>query len=367
MSAVGNGHRVVITGVGVVSSCLRGGSAALGAYLASPRSHPGALSASTLAEAVDGLDVRRLSRVCQLAMAASRLAVSDAGSPADEGLGLVLGTEFGDLRSTHEFAGGYLARGQAGLSPLLFPNTVMNTMAAATTITLRARGLSLTINAPTISGELAIARAAACVAAGRAERLLAGGVDEVAPFVGEMLGQMDVDLGARGEGAAFVVLETWESACARQVRVLGEILAAASGALPARPHGVGRSDRSPLVARALAKARLSGGDVGWVYNSANGDPARDSWERSLLDRALAPNRPPTTSLSLLAGHHAGMGAMRVAAAAWTARAGLLPLVTSRFPSSTVEVVRVPAMPGLVHGVARGGNQAALIVGPPPAT
>ena len=61
-----------------------------------------------------GLDTRRLSRVCQLAVAAARLALRDAGGDADAALGVVVGTELGDLRSTREFADGYRARGAAG-------------------------------------------------------------------------------------------------------------------------------------------------------------------------------------------------------------------------------------------------------------
>jgi len=365
MSAPDARCRVVITGIGVVDPSLTGGSAALGAYLACPRSYPGPLASNVLAGAVEGLDVRRLSRVSQLAVAAARLAVRDATPPSDEPLGLVLGTEFGDLRSTHEFAEGYLARGQAGLSALLFPNTVMNTMAAATAIALGARALSLTINAPTLAGELAITRAAACISAGRAERLLAGGVDEMDPFVGEALGQMGVDLGIRGEGAGFLVLESWEAARARGARVLGEIRGAGSGALPARPHGVGRCARSPAVAQALGRAGLDKGAIAWIYASANGDRLRDSWEGTLLAESLAPHRPPVTALSMLTGHHAGMGAVRVAAAAWTARSGLFPLVVPSSASPVATVIRVPAAAGLVHGVARGGSQVAIVVGPPP--
>jgi 3-oxoacyl-[acyl-carrier-protein] synthase II len=357
--------RVAITGIGVVGSTLSGGSAALGAYLACPRTDPGQLASGALAGTVTGVDVRRLSWVCQLAVAAGKLAVIDAACPSDGALGLVLGTEFGDLRSTREFAEGYLTRGQAGLSALLFPNTVMNTMAAATAIALGARALSLTINAPTLAGELAIVRATACIAAGRAQRLLAGGVDENDPFVGEVLGRLGADLGVRGEGAGFVVLESWEAARARSARVLGEIRAAVSGAIPARPHGVGRARRSPAVAQALAQAGLAAGEISCVYASANGDRLRDNWERALLAESLAPHQPPASALSMLTGHHAGMGAVRVAAAAWTARSGLFPLISPTSASSSTEITRVPTTAGLVHSVARGGSQVAIVVGPPP--
>jgi hypothetical protein len=61
------------------------------------------------------------------------------------------------------------------------------------------------------------------------------------------------------------------------------------------------------------------------------------------------------SLAPLFGQHAGLGALRVAAAAWTAAAGRL----------VQPAISVPSGPGLVHGVARGGTHVALVVGEPP--
>jgi len=346
-------ERVVITGLGAVTAALGGGSAALGAYLGDPRPVAPTIPAGTLATLIDGAEARRLSRACQLTVAAARLAVADAGLPDCTGLGLVVGSEFGDLRSTLEFADGYLQRGPSGISALLFPNTVMNTMAAAAAIAVGAKELALTLNAPEVAGELALARAAHAVASGRVAMALAGGVDQIEPALAPVFAALGAPPAPRGEGAALLVLEARASALARGARIVGEILGVAWRGAAARPHGVGRGADTRAIVRALEAARMRVADVPWVYDSASGDTARDGWERSVLGAAFGSSLPPRASLAPVLGQSSAVGALRVAAAAWTARSGLLPGPPLR---------RVAGAAGLVHGIARGGSHVALVVG-----
>jgi 3-oxoacyl-[acyl-carrier-protein] synthase II len=352
---------VVITGVGVVNAAVVGASPALDAWLKHPiagaRSNAGGtrpairLPAETLSGLIDPGEGRRLARVCQLTIAAARLAVAEAGVDPAGGLGLIVGSELGDFTSTIAFADGYLARGPAGLSALLFPNTVMNTMAATTAIAVASRELSLTINVPTVAGELAVARAAASVASGRLDAVLAGGVDELDPLVAEMLDALG-EGGVRGEGATFLVLEAETTAHARGAHVLGRLAGAVWRSLPARPWGVGRRVASRAIDEALSQAARPAPD--WIYASASGDAPRDAWEAGVLTAALGSRRPPAVSLGGLVGHHAGLGPLHVAAAAWTARSGVLPIGAGGAPARGRGC-------GLVHGLGRGGGQVALIV------
>ncbi len=355
----------VITGVGSINAAFSGGAEALGAWLARPgsavrRSSRLGVVAAEVDLALPGRfvgesEARRLTRICQLAVAAGRVALEDAGLGAGADLSLVLGTEFGDLHSTMAFADGYLASGPSGLSALLFPNTVINAMAAATAIAVTAHGPSLTLNARTVAGELAVIRAAGMIAGGRVSAVLAGGVDEINPRVSEVLADLGADAEVRGEGATFVVLESPEAARSRGARVRGEIVGVASRTLPARPHGVGRDGASRAIPIALAAAGLDARAPGWVYASLGGDPARDAWQARVLDEALAPHRPPRASLRPWLGEHAGVDVLSVAAAAWTARSG-------RLPADDGEPARrVPGGQGLVHGLARGGTEVAMVV------
>jgi 3-oxoacyl-[acyl-carrier-protein] synthase II len=345
---------VLLTGVGAVHPAVVGGAPELARGLGSP---PSASGRTVEDGALRGLlgegEARRLSRVCQLAVAAARRALTDAGLDPDAEVGVVLGTEYGDFRSTIAFADGYLDGGPAALSALLFPNTVMNTMAAAAAIAIRARQVSLTFNAATVAGEQAVAHAAAAVARGSAPCLLAGGVDELVPLVRDLL----ISLGGRGalegEGAVWLVLESAEAARARGGRVLGEIAGVGAGSLLARPHGVGRPGPSPALTAALECAGLDRDEIGWAYLSASGDTLRDGWEAAVLHATLG--RPVAcAALRARYGAHAATAVLGVAAAAWTARSGLL-------LGPAGELVRVPSGPGVVYALARGGAEVALVI------
>ena len=368
-------RRVVITGMGTVNALTSGGASAVTEALALGRSGIGPLRGfapepggsrlaaeiddARLAALIDPAEARRLSRICRLTVAACRLAMEDSGVGSGLGLAIVVGSEHGDFRSSEEFAAGYLQRGIAGLSPMIFPNTVMNTMASVAAIAVGARAPSVTLNQPTIVGDLAVARAAAIVARGDAEAAVAGGVDEICPLVYRHLQglgalspmQSGAPEGCRpyaadhngpvlGEGATFLVLESLDAARARGASIVAELVDQAWGNVPASAHAArpARADRGSPVGRMLAAHAVPG--FRRVYGAGNGDAGVDDWERGLLARDLGPRDTPL-SLAPLFGQHGGLGALRVAAAALDAARGVSPV--------------------LVHGIARGGCRTALIV------
>jgi 3-oxoacyl-[acyl-carrier-protein] synthase II len=373
--------RVVITGMGTVNASTSGGTDAVAGALARGRSgiapvtgfavdgSPSRLAAqvpdATLAGLIGGDQARRLSRICRLAVAACELAVEDAGLAGGTDLGIVVGTEHGDFRSSEEFAAGFLRRGPAGLSPMIFPNTVMNTMASVAAIAIGAKGPSVTLNQPTVAGDVAIARAAALIRAGRARAVVAGGVDEICEVVYRRLAAMGALSPRRGggaegcfpyepghngpvlgEGATFLVLEHLDAARARDATILAEVVEIAWGNVPAAQHGArpARVDHDSPV-RQLLDERATRSGLQRCYGSGNGDPGLDDWERALLARDLdgridAQLLPPR-SLAPLFGQHGGLGALRVGAAALDASRG--------------------SAPALVHGIAPGGCRTALIL------
>jgi 3-oxoacyl-[acyl-carrier-protein] synthase II len=344
---------VVITGVGVVGPGLVGSGQTLRGWLAAPPSPPRVrvVDDTLLAALMDGADPRRTSRVSRFTVAATRLALADAGLDDVSGAGFVLGTEHGDLHSAIEFSEGFLRGGPSGVSALTFPNTVMNTMASATTIACGARGPALTLNVRAVGGELAVARAAHTIASGRLDVALAGGVDVRNPTVEATLAELGAGAEIRGEGATVLVLESLDHAEERGASPAGEILGAAWRGLPARPNGVGRRVESRAIAEAVTESGVPENAITWAYGSSSGDAPLDAWERALLAHALGPE-VTVASLARHFGQHSGLGALRVAAAAWSASAGRL----------VDPPIGVSPGPGLVHGIGRGGTHVALVVG-----
>jgi 3-oxoacyl-[acyl-carrier-protein] synthase II len=369
-------RRVVITGLGSVSAAGCGGSSAVAAVLERSAETIAPLKAFTVPDCasrlaaevdddelmtlLDADTVRRLSRICRMAVAACRLAAEDAGIEGGARLGLSVGSEYGDFRSGAEFFNGFLRRGPGGLSPMIFPNTVMNSMAAVVAIAMGAKAPSVTVNQATVAGDLALVRGAALIASGRADAVIAGGVDEIFFDVYRglcALGALSpMAGGARegcrpyapdhnglvmGEGATFLVLEEMEAARARGATVHAEMLGSAWGSIPVAPHTapVSRRDAHQTVRRALEQAGVALGSLGRSYGSGNGDPALDDWEIRLLE---ADGIRDPVSLAPLFGQHGGLGALRAAAATLAARAD--------------------GVPALVHGIARGGCRTAMVIG-----
>ena len=193
---------------------------------------------------IDAGEARRLSRVCQLTIAAARLAVAEAGlDPRGTGA---------RASSDRRHRAGRLHLDDRVRRRLPGPRAG-RTVAAAVPQHRdehdgrdhrdRRRSARAVPHAQRSDGGRRAggrARGRRRSRAGASSAVLAGGVDELDPLVGEML-RGARRRGVRGEGATFLVLED-ESRGARVAAraVLGRIGGAAWRSLPARPWGVGR-------------------------------------------------------------------------------------------------------------------------------
>jgi len=394
----------VITGIGCVSPFGVGGQAFVAEVLRANRTAIGPIVGFVTdglpcrlgaevpnAYLSEGEEARRWGRLSQMTVAACRQALEDAelhGEEARRHIGLVVGSEFGDLRSTEAFALGFLRKGPLGLSPLLFPNTVMNSMAGTTSIVLGLKGPMLTLNQQGVAGEVAVARAIALLRAGRAPAVIACGADELFPRLYETLARLHLlspQDGSKevcrpfdqrhngpvlGEGATALVLESPAYARARGAPILAEVYSACWGGLPARPNRYPalRHLHDRVLHQALSDAAVSRHEVGVAYLSGSGDPHHDTAELTLLAATFGAGGPLLTAVTHLTGEYGGLGALRVAAAVTTMTTGILPTLDYLCQPLRTDVrlarecMPLAAPVAMVHGLARGGLQVVLLLG-----
>jgi len=215
------------------------------------------------------LKARKLDRCSQFAVATTGRALHEAGiikgSIPAERIGIALGCGFGGIANSAEFLTGYFNQGVAGLSPLLFPNTVANAPASNASIEFGFKGPNITFVQRFCSAESAILAACRFIEEGRADVMLAGGVDELTPLMMQgfaSLGQLRGYASGFGEGCGMLVLEREEHAVARGASVKARIgrIATLGLLLPnAEQQGI---DRLLPAQRSFDQISLSGAGPG---------------------------------------------------------------------------------------------------------
>jgi hypothetical protein len=123
-----------------------------------------------------------------------------------EGIGIVLGVEEGIDGIKACYYQGVLSDGPLGASPMAFPFTAPNTIAARISILLDLRGESLTVCGGSLSGAQAIGLAMAALREGRSEGVLAGGATSVEPEFLDALCRLGRPDGGQPRGGACLLL-----------------------------------------------------------------------------------------------------------------------------------------------------------------
>jgi 3-oxoacyl-[acyl-carrier-protein] synthase II len=289
---------VAITGAGAVTaagadpgSWLRGpaGKVATGATCEVPL--------ATLPEAVRSR-AARAERVTQLVLAAGGAALASAGLDAGEGpprprYGTVLGTAFGCFLTNAAYQRRLAEGGPAAASPRLFAATVSNAAAGELSIAYRLGGPAVTLSAGAASGLTALGHAVDLLRAGRADALVAGGMDALDAVLDRWLADGGLAIGRpAAEAAGLLVLEPLATARARGVRALGTVDGCGLGF---EPDPAGRDAGQGLaqaIMAALAEAVASGDTIGLVVAAA--PPALAALERHALEATLGTRSPPVT-------------------------------------------------------------------------
>ena len=332
----GAGHRVAITGYGVVAPCGIGKQNFWKGLLG-----PGTTGSVTVevsewdpAPYFDGpKEVRRADRCEQYALAAAKEAIEQSGSlPYDPTrIGTIFGTGIGGLRTLEEQVVVRVEKGERRVSPFLVPMMMSNASGAAISMRYGFQGPAETICTACAAATHALGYAARLIAWGRCDAVVSGGAESAATVTAvagfanmtalsttKVSKPFDAtrDGFVFGEGSAVFVLERLDLAVGRGAKIYGEILGAGSNAdahhiTAPSPGGVGAIACMKL---ALDDAGLTPDQIKQVNAHGTSTPLNDSAEAQAVANVFGASKPPMTSIKGVTGHPLGAaGALEAAA------------------------------------------------------
>ena len=199
-------------------------------------------------EFMDKREARRMGRYSQFAVAASRMAVKDAGIKIGEDIpaervGVWIGSGIGGLGEFEEQHRKFIEKGQRRVNPFTIPMFIPDMAAGQVSIALGAKGINNCSVTACASGANSIGDAFRVIQKGDVEMMIAGGTEAtitemtVAGFsnMTALSKNPNPNTASRpfdknrdgfviGEGAGIVVLEELEHALARGAKVYGELI-----------------------------------------------------------------------------------------------------------------------------------------------
>lgn len=321
-------------------------------------------------EALSRVEARRLDRCEQMALVSAREAWADAGRPEvdPERLAVVVGTGTGGVTSLLAQDDVLEERGPRRVSPHTVTMMMANGPAAWVSIDLGAKGGARTPVSACSSGAEALAMGLDLIRLGRADVVVAGGVEAcVAPLPLAAFGQMTAlstrnddpaaasrpfDAGrdgfVLGEGGALFVLERADLARARGARAYAALAGAGITSNAAHITASDTDGQVRAMRLALRDAGLAPDRIGLVHAHATATPSGDPEEAEAIAAAVG-THPAVAAIKSQTGHLLGAsGALAALASVLGLRDGAAPAIRNLDePDPAVKL-------DLIRGVARTG-------------
>ncbi len=345
---------------------------------------------------IDPKKARRLDRSTQLALAATSLAMKDAGiSEEDVDLdrfGVVVGTGIGGMETFEENFTVMLERGPRRVSPFFVPRMMPNALAGEISIAHGFRGANFGVVSACASGNHAIGLAADLIASGLIDRAITGGAEAVlipVTFAGfARMGALSKrndeperasrpfdaarDGFVMGEGAGMLVLEEYDLAVARGAHIYAEVRgfgmsADATHITAPAEDGAGASRAMQM---AMERAHVRPSEVDYINAHGTSTPPNDRVETTAIKTTFgeAATRVKISSTKSQIGHLLGAaGGIEAIATVLTMEHGFIPATLNYenldpecdldyTPVSVEATVRV----ALSNSFGFGGQNASLI-------
>lgn len=405
-------HRVVITGMGVVSpvgvglqpywdALVAGRSGVAPITLCDTSRCPTKIAGEVKhwkpEEHMDPKVVRRISRASQFAVTAAKEAVKHANlhlHDVNPDVGVLLGTGTSSFPDMEAAMRTLIDRGPMRISPFFVPAALPNMPTAQVAMALKAHGYNNTVVTACAAGTQAVGDAYEVIRRGDAEVMIAGGSEAPISELG-LAGfcvmrafstrndeperasrpyDKDRDGFVPSEGAGMLVLESLQHALEREATIYGEVIgyAATSDAfheVMPEPQGSGAVR---AMEHALRNAGLQPLEVDYINAHGTSTQLNDAAETTALKHVFAEyaHTVPVSSTKSMTGHLLGAaGAIEAVAAVMAIHTDVVPPtinLENPDPACDLDYVpnearRVDVRVAMSNSFGFGGQNAVLIV------
>lgn len=320
---------------------------------------------------IDPKEARRMGRYTHFAIAASKMAVDDAGLKIGENVdpervGVWIGTGIGGIAEYEIQHQRFLEKGPRRVNPFTIPQLIPDMASGRVSIELGAKGINNCSVTACASGASSIGDAFRVVQKGDTDIMVAGGTEAcitgmtVAGFsnMTALSTNPDPKTASRpfdknrdgfviGEGAGVVILEELEHALARSAKIYGELVGyGATGdayhiTTPA-PNGEGGGRAMKL---ALQDGNISPEEVGYINAHGTSTYYNDLYETAAIKEVFGEYayKLPVSSTKSMTGHLLGAaGAIEAVISVLVLKEGVIPpTINLDHPDEELDLDYVP--------------------------
>jgi len=278
-------------------------------------------------------DIKKMDIFIHYALAAARIAITDAGleiSGENAGrIGVIVGTGLGGLTSIEKYHTVLLERGPQRITPFFIPMLIGNEASGQIAIQFGAKGPNLCVVTACATGAHSIGEAFRCIQHGDADAVITGGVEAtITPLAVAGFNAMkaistrnaeperasrpfdrDRDGFVMGEGAGIMILEELEHAHRRGAKIYAEMVgygysADAYHMAAPDPDGDGAAR---CMQMALQDAQLSPEEVDYINAHGTSTELNDITETVAIKRVFGDyaHKVPVSSTKSVTGHLLG--------------------------------------------------------------
>ncbi|HEX2998740.1 MAG TPA: beta-ketoacyl-ACP synthase II [Armatimonadota bacterium] len=304
-------------------------------------------------EFIERREVRHIDRFAQLAIAAAKEAVADAGleiTPENaERVGVLVGSGIGGINTWEQQHSTFLTRGPGRISPYFVPMMICDMAAGHISIILGAKGPNACVVTACATGSHAIGNALEIIKRGDADVMIAGGTEAAVTVMGVggfcalralSTHNEEPERASRpfdkerdgfviGEGSGILVLESEEHARARGASIYAEVAGygMTADAYHITQPAPGGEGAARAMSKALAEAGIAPEKVDYINAHGTSTVPNDAAETAAIKQVFGAHAQQlmVSSTKSMTGHLLGAaGGIEAVACALAIKQGVVP-------------------------------------------